>query len=371
MNFSSEHIDRESQRIVGNTKSNFDLQVMSFATLNQKEFPQQEWLVDDLIPYNARIVFSGQPESYKSFVAQAMAIAISEGQMLFGRYPTHQARVLIIDLENHEQTVQHRMRLLDAPETKNLLFSFNPDFSLQKPQCVEAVIQLIKQYSVQLVILDSLIRMHTALEDSSVEMARVTKAISHISDTGATVIFIHHDKKNDFKNQTPQSLRGSSEIRAAVDLQYGFRSDGNAVIMQQLKNRLRQKISPITLSVVEHNKHLNFVCQGGEIARKEPADDQFEAMVREVLLGEGGLNYTALLQKLMNSGLSKHKAEETITKLKNSNALQIVSTGNKNEKIYTLLNTPNIPNSLDAGALGVLPTSGEEPSAIIDEAGVL
>ncbi len=367
MNFSPERIDRESQRLVGHAKPSFDLQVMSLTTLNQKQFEETAWLVQDLIPEDARIVFSGQPESYKSFIAQSIALAVAQGQPLFDHYATLQRRVLIIDLENHERLIKKRMQLLGAADTKNLLFSLNPDFSLEKQSCVDAVVQLIDQYAIKLVILDSLIRMHAAIEDNSVEMARVTKAITRIRDAGVTVIFIHHDKKSDASNQTAQSLRGSSEIRAAVDLQYGFKSDGSTITVQQLKNRLGMRLAPITVNLVSNPDHLQFIYQGAVTPQTIVEDAKLEKMVLETLFEEKHLNYAALLSKLITSGFSKHKAEQSIAQLRRNGTLQVLPSGNKNEKVYTLFNHPNTPNSLETGRLGVLPTSGEAPSSIADE----
>ena len=77
--------------------------------LMAKDFPEQMYLVDRLVPDAGFTIFSGAPRSYKTFVLLELARCVASGQPFLGHFNTQQANVLLIDEENGERLLQQRI----------------------------------------------------------------------------------------------------------------------------------------------------------------------------------------------------------------------------------------------------------------------
>ena len=69
--------------------------------------PQTSWLVEGLIPQSELILITGVPGSFKSFLSQALASAVSQGNDFLGRRTTKSV-VLILDRDNPQHVVAQR-----------------------------------------------------------------------------------------------------------------------------------------------------------------------------------------------------------------------------------------------------------------------
>ncbi len=67
-------------------------------------------------------------------------------------------------------------------------------------------------------IVDSMIRFHTADENSATQMAPVMADLRQLATAGATVVVLHHHKS---KSET-SSYRGSSDIVAGADVAFAL-----------------------------------------------------------------------------------------------------------------------------------------------------
>jgi len=96
-----------------------------------KEFPEQVYLVDRLVPDAGFTIFSGAPGSYKTFALLELARCVASGQPFLGYFETHQANVLLIDEENGERLLQQRMRLMDIAEHLPIFYTPTTGFMLR------------------------------------------------------------------------------------------------------------------------------------------------------------------------------------------------------------------------------------------------
>jgi archaellum biogenesis ATPase FlaH len=91
-----------------------------------------------------------------------------------------------------------------------------------------------------LIIFDSLIRFHSADENSATEMAAAMQDLRALANAGATVILLHHRAKSETSR-----YRGSSDIAGGVDLAISVSRDRSAGIIKLdcFKSRFSEEFS--------------------------------------------------------------------------------------------------------------------------------
>jgi archaellum biogenesis ATPase FlaH len=101
-----------------------------------------------------------------------------------------------------------------------------------------------------LIIFDSLIRFHSADENSATEMAAAMQDLRALANAGATVILLHHRAKSETSR-----YRGSSDIAGGVDLAISVSRDRSAGIIKLdcFKSRFSEEFS-MTLRPELHDR---------------------------------------------------------------------------------------------------------------------
>jgi hypothetical protein len=179
-------------------------------SLREVDDTEIRWLVDGLIPRNSLVMLTAPPAGYKTWLALAIAGAVSTGTDFLDR-KTVQTPVLYLDRENPAAVIRQRLGILQLDDSRHLKIwgRWVPDSPplLGDPRLVE----LARKYK-PLIIVDSLVRFHDSEENSASTMARISEHLKRLVDAGATVLLLHHQGKN------PAVLyRGSSDILAGVD----------------------------------------------------------------------------------------------------------------------------------------------------------
>ncbi len=110
---------------------------------------------------------------------------------------------------------------------------------------------VVDTYQPAVIIIDCLIRVHDAEENSASEMSKVFKRVkSIVSQFGCTIVIADHHRKPG-KNSTSQdySLRGSSDKMAIADSVLSIRSKDNRIIVEHTKSRHSQAINPFIVEI--------------------------------------------------------------------------------------------------------------------------
>lgn len=291
--------------------------------LLNKDFPPVEWLVEGLMPETGLIAISGLPGSYKSWIVQHLALSVATGTPLFDKFPTKQKKVLLIDKENQLNLIQKRFKLLGAFEGIDIHF-LSSDFFIEDEQIINQICELIKTKGIGLIILDSLIRIYRGKdENSSNDMAEVFRRLRRFQEAGATVVFVHHHRKMSIiaKNVAAESLRGSSDILAAVDSHLAMEvSDGEIKIIQ---TKLRQDIpvKPFRVVLESDDGHAEFKFLG-ELQEDVEKVEQARRDIYEVL-EEGEMARSELIErfkgihgsKSIDAALKSFTSEEVAVRL--------------------------------------------------------
>ena len=179
-------------------------------SLRELDDTEIKWLVSGLIPRNSLVMVTAPPAGYKTWLALAIAGAVSTGADFLDR-KTVQTPVLYLDRENPAAVIRQRLEILKLDDSSRLKIwgRWVPDSPplLGDPRLVE-----IAQKHKPLIVVDSLVRFHSAEENNATTMGRISEHLKRLVDAGATVLLLHHQGKN------PTVLyRGSSDILAGVD----------------------------------------------------------------------------------------------------------------------------------------------------------
>lgn len=215
-----------------------------------------DWLIDEIVCKGDVTLCIGEPGVRKSWLAMALSVAIANGSTGFlGRnLDTTTGRVLYVDEENPEPLVPWRMSLLGLHKAaaKNIRYLHRQGVRLDRNP--ELLLDECFTFEPDLIILDSLTRLHTKDENNAGEVARLfNDAIVPLSrETGATTLILHHVNKGESTNSFTRA-RGSGDLSASIDTGLDIRSmGGNVVSITQYKSRHVSAGSWIKAELVNH-----------------------------------------------------------------------------------------------------------------------
>lgn len=202
------------------------------------QIPPVEYVVPALsIAKNTICLWTGADGDGKTYLAQAMALAVSRGDVFLGM-TCPKTPVLYVDLENAGFVVQDRMQSLigDGDSPTGLRFWGTwLELEQQPPHAGSNLLLTICKETKPLLILDPLRYFHQAEENDSTEMASVMQYLRRCASCGSAVVLLHHPAKME-----GSTGRGSSAIRGACDLAllHTLDKESGLITLKLDKNRL-------------------------------------------------------------------------------------------------------------------------------------
>lgn len=184
-----------------------------------KESPPYNWLLEGIICRGDIVILQGEPNVGKSFFTMGLTAAMAEGWDKFLNHTLHVSpgKVLYVDEENPEDVVRTRLQLLGLnKDNPNVRYLYRQGVRLDDHP--EKLIEEALAFGPDLIVLDSLTRLHTSNENAAGEMAKLfNDGINPLArETGAAVIFLHHTNKSE-SNSSYSKARGSTDITASPD----------------------------------------------------------------------------------------------------------------------------------------------------------
>ena len=176
--------------------------------------PPIEYIVPALgISRNSITLWTGSDGDGKTFLAQAMTVAIARGDEFLGM-TCQQSPVLYLDLENAAHTVQARFQAMTDEPTANMRIwgIWNEQ---QPPQAGSELLLTIAKEIKPVIVIDPFRYFHQAEENDSTAMSGVMQYLRACAAYGCAVILLHHPAKSE-----GSTGRGSSAIRGACDLAF-------------------------------------------------------------------------------------------------------------------------------------------------------
>lgn len=306
-----------------------------------REFPEQEYIVDSLIPCSSLIILSGREGSYKTYTLLELAISIASGEPFLGQFKTTKSGVLIIDEENGPRLIQKRLKQLGAKQDLSIFFTPKQGFTLIDED-IEGIISACKAHDIKLVIIDSMVRVHKSEENSSRDMAKIAKQLRRFTREDIAVLVTHHNRKQGpFSGGASTEMRGSSEIAAALDCHIGIVLKNKRYLrFDQTKQRYDLRLEPFEVKVSNDKDSFHFEYLG---TSKSPADksEQLQTAVTEILSEYDGLQQKDILEKLSELGTktNEHTLRDLLHRLELEGLIQPPSRALGNSKVYRLNKT--------------------------------
>jgi AAA domain len=197
---------------------------------------EHRWLIQGLWADQAVGIVGGEPKSFKSFLAQDIAVAVASGAPCLRRFPTvRRGPVLLFAAEDALHIV--RSRLEGIAQAADVSFEqlaihviTTPTVRIDLEADRKRLRDTVGQIRPRLLVLDPFVRLHRVDENLASEVAPLLAYLREIQRRYETaVLLVHHSRKGGHA-RAGQALRGSSELHA-----WG---DSNLYLRRQQDDRL-------------------------------------------------------------------------------------------------------------------------------------
>jgi len=158
------------------------------------------WLLADLFLAGAAGILGGAPKTGKSFFALELAVAVASGTPAAGRFPVPApGPVLLLAAEDPPAVVVQRLAALAAARAHafaTLPVDVIVEPGVRLPEGLARLGATVAHRQPRLLILDPLIRLHRADENSAPEMAGILDGLRALARaTDCAVLLVHHTRK--------------------------------------------------------------------------------------------------------------------------------------------------------------------------------
>jgi len=278
--------------------------------IKQNENTCVEWIVEKLIPAGAIILAAGKRASFKSWVANKLAVCVSKGEPFFG-CKTMKSPVILIDAENASFVLAQRLKSIGGGRDLMVQCGETFRFELQDGQLLAKA----KTLGVKLIIVDSMRRTHNADENDAAEVNELFRDhLRQFKEAGITLLFLYHMRKGLGSGQTSDDpmdeIRGSSEFANLADMIYTVsrcRSPSNHIVIRQAKNRLAPEVEPAQIEINTNNGTAEFKLIGTGTQSVRTADEICADSLAELLKErEGKVIPTSNLKELAETIEQSH-----------------------------------------------------------------
>ncbi len=280
-----------------------------FATLRAAELAERTapvaWLAENLFLRAGAGILGGAPKSCKSFFALDLCVAVASGTPCAGHFHIpEKGPVTLLCAEDPHAVVVSRLRALScarglALDSLPLEVIIEPVVRL--PEGLERLAATLAQHKPSLLLLDPLIRLHRADENSAAEMSIILDGLRDLARTSkSAILLVHHARKAAAGSSSGAALRGSSDLAAFGDSNlYLRRLSHDASLELRIEQRATACPPPMRLKLIVQEgatptasfRPLDKVA----VAENDPLQDKLRALLAEAPLP---LSSSALREKL-------------------------------------------------------------------------
>lgn len=207
------------------TEEIIDVPVLPVVRLGRvKAEPQgKSWLIENLWAEGAVGCIGGTPKSGKTWLALEMAVAVASGKPCLGRFAvSRRGPVLMYAAEDSPTALRKRAEQLALARGLDLdrlgvgLIT-EPSLRLDVPGHQLRLAMTLERMKPRLLVLDPLVRLHRADENSSSEISALLGFLRGLQrEYGTAIAVVHHVRKSG-AGQPGQALRGSGDLHAWGD----------------------------------------------------------------------------------------------------------------------------------------------------------
>jgi 5S rRNA maturation endonuclease (ribonuclease M5) len=213
-----------------------------------------DWIIEGVIERGANGMIISRPKSGKSFTVLDLALALASGQKWLDFFVPKRTRTALVSREDHFGLTQWRRRKvaaarnLTSADLDNWLYfnakGLKPKIMLDYPDDVKLLIEDLKRYGTEFLILDVMRVLHGAEENDNTEMQKIIDVLNYIQEeTKASICLIHHDNKREDASLTERA-RGASAIAGWAEFICGIRVVDESDWTREFTCELKASMAP-------------------------------------------------------------------------------------------------------------------------------
>lgn len=181
-----------------------------------------KWLVEDLLLEGGAAILGGAPKTGKSFLALDLCVALASKTIGAGHFRALSARpVVLLCAEDPAPVLASRLEALARSRSRplsDLPIEVIVEPAVRLPDSLGRLAKTLARSRPGLLLLDPLIRLHRADENSASEMAVVLDGLRDLARAQQTaILLVHHARKAAAGHSPGAGLRGSSDLAAFGD----------------------------------------------------------------------------------------------------------------------------------------------------------
>ena len=279
---------------------------LPFETIPAAQLAKQtaplSWLAEGLFLFAGAGILGGAPKSCKSYFALDLCVSVASGTPCAGHFavPTP-GPVTLLSVEDPHAVVVARLRALAC--SRGLQLDALPievivEPSVRLPEGIDRLAATVARSRPSLLLLDPLIRLHRADENSAAEMSVILDGLRNLARSSKTaVLVVHHARKAPAGSSSGAALRGSSDLAAFGDSNLYLRKlSHDAALELRIEQRAIACPPPMRLKLVVDGAaepNARFIVDGAS------SDDPISGKVLALIVGAAeAVSSSAIREKL-------------------------------------------------------------------------
>jgi len=298
------------------------------------------WIVEQMLAQQTINILGGDAGVGKTWLGLVLAHAVASGRPWLGRFPVCQGPVLYYDEESAPVLLHHRIAALrkaepDLPADLEICYRLDTGLQIDVLESVAMIESDLEDQAAALVVIDSFRACFAGDENKSSEVRVALHNLRRIAhEWGCAILVLHHTRKiSQASNASSQMLRGSTDLRGAVDNHLFLRArEPGSLIFEHEKSRWAPPVDTFGIQFISSD-------DGGlslhYVADVNPEGDKLDeaklAILSEVEEAKGSVTRQALLARAKAMGVSRRTAERAVGELEDSK--RIVRLGKQGRNI--------------------------------------
>jgi AAA domain len=200
-----------------------------------------EWLVPNVFVRSGIHFLSAPAAGAKSWLMLDLSRCLVSGAPWLGQYEIPQGAVLYVDEEMGQAKTSKRVKQLGFGRGLPFFYLGKQGIRIFNKADLKLIVDTCKEKQTSLVCIDTLTSVFPGLKENESEHVSLLRSyFNEITETGATLIVAHHDRKNGQGEGDIAHYRmaGSRDFGAMADMAYGIDKRGSFFHLSVTKNRL-------------------------------------------------------------------------------------------------------------------------------------
>lgn len=363
---------------------------ISGAELWGKEFPNPRWLIESIWPDQSCGFISGPSGARKTWLSLELSLSVATGTPALGRFNApHPGPVLYIAGEDQLRNLQSRMRALalgrgiNAADLSDLHFAAEQGV-LASEGTRERLATCCQRLRPRLIILDPLVRMHSADENSAKEFQPILAFLRKTQrEYGVSILLTHHSRKSRGDERgggrKMEALRGTGDLGAWADTVLSMDRTGESPESPSLVSVSKQRDVPeaepfmLTLEFAQDSARLEYHEGDARSLRVHKVMEDALGLLRKLGAPEKGMLKKDLEAQLTGGHEIKRDAIERLEAQKRI-SMRLLTCRAKDKKArkqkFVFLVETTFTGKEQQGLAGVPPAQPPTPAAPLGGAGV-